>query len=256
MKVLLVGYGRMGQALSESWLSSDNFDLTVVSPHCPNLPNFFTSAGQISQQYQADIIVFAVKPQILVKVVPEYRKFVHEHTLVISVATGVSLNTLKELINGHLVRAMPNLPVVAGQGVIGLYACSLSGEEQQLVNHLFKDSGTTVWVESEDLIDAITALSGSGPAYFYYFTECLSQAGQGLGLPTELSAVLARQTFVGAAAVLAAKPDQAIAQLRQQVTSPNGTTAAALAAFEQEELERCVDIAVKAALQRARELSQ
>lgn len=256
MKVLLIGYGRMGQALSESWLNSDDFELTVVSPHCPSLPNFFTSAGQIPHQYQADIIVFAVKPQILVKVVPEYRKFVHEQTLVISVATGVSLNTLKELIGGQLVRAMPNLPVVIGQGVIGLCGYNLSDREQQLVNHLFKDSGTTVWVESEDLIDAITALSGSGPAYFYYFTECLSQAGQKLGLPAELSAVLARQTLLGSAAVLAEKPDQTIAQLRQQVTSPNGTTAAALAAFEHEKLERCVDTAVKASLQRARELSQ
>ncbi|AIK95757.1 pyrroline-5-carboxylate reductase [Candidatus Odyssella acanthamoebae] len=256
MKVLLVGYGRMGSALATGWSKGDRIDVTVVSPHCPTLSNFFTDVRLIPDTYQPDVIVFAVKPQLLLDVAPHYAKFITEQTVVVSVAAGFSLGKLSQLIGGCLVRAMPNLPIIIGQGVIGLYADEISDQQHESVETLFKEVGTIIWVGSEQLINAITAISGSGPAYFYYFTECLARAGEHLGLSSDVALALAQQTFVGAASLVNENRDETVNGLRQQVTSPKGTTAAALVAFDQENLSDCVVTAVQAAFKRAQELSQ
>ncbi|MBW8310305.1 MAG: pyrroline-5-carboxylate reductase [Candidatus Paracaedibacteraceae bacterium] len=256
MKVLLVGYGCMGSALATPWSKDDLIELMVVSPHCPQLPNFVCDVKLLADNYRPDAIIFAVKPQLLSKVAPYYAKFVTEHTVVVSVAAGFSLQRLRQLIGGCLVRAMPNLPIVIGQGVIGLYADKISTVQRYCIDLLFGSAGTTTWTASEQLIDAITAISGSGPAYFYYFTECLREAGEHLGLSPDIASMVAQQTFIGTAALLNEKQDQTVEELRQQVTSPNGTTAAALSVFEQEGLKERVKIAVHAAFKRAQELSQ
>jgi pyrroline-5-carboxylate reductase len=256
MKVLLVGYGRMGKALATGWLQNGKMDVTIVSPHCPKLSNFFADVRLIPNTYRPDVIIFAVKPQLLLDVAPLYTKFTTEQTVIVSVAAGFALGKLKHLIGGCLVRAMPNLPIIVGQGVMGLYAEEISHQQRESVETLFKEVGTLMWVESEQLIDAVTAISGSGPAYFYYFTECLSRAGEHLGLSFEEARTLAHQTFIGAASLLKQDPYQSVSGLRQQVTSPQGTTAAALAAFEQENLDDCVMTAVQAAFKRAQELSR
>ncbi len=256
MKVLLVGYGRMGCALAAAWAKLKGMEIMVVSPHCPKLPNFVSDVRLLADHYRPDVIIFAVKPQLLLEIVPHYVKFTTEQTIIVSVAAGFSLQELSQLIGGCVIRAMPNLPIVIGQGIIGLYADKISDGQRQCVEVLFDNVGITVWAASEQLIDAITAVSGSGPAYFYYFTECLSRAGEQMGLSPAIAQMVAKQTFVGAAALLNEKQDQTVAELRQQVTSPNGTTAAALAAFEQEGLSDCVKIAVQEAFKRAQELSR
>ncbi|WP_029448192.1 pyrroline-5-carboxylate reductase [Candidatus Odyssella thessalonicensis] len=256
MKILLVGYGRMGQALAQQWLSLSDLTLTVISPHSPKHPNFFNQLGDLPSPNKPDLIVFAVKPQVLSSIAADYKPLIGEHTIIVSVAAGISLASLKQWLGESVVRLMPNLPVTVNQGVIGAYAPQLTHRQRLVVEKLLKGLGSVIWVEREVLIDAITAISGSGPAYYYYFTECLARAGQSLGLPLEVAQELAQQTFIGSAAVLAQLPDKEVSELRAQVTSPQGTTAAALQTFEQQNLNQSILKAAKAAFQRAQELSK
>lgn len=253
MKVLLVGYGRMGRAMVARW---GQMDLTVVSPHCPDQKQFYTDVELLdAATYQPDVIVFSVKPQKLPDIAPAYSRFIKEQTLVISVAAGFSLESLGRYVAGIHVRAMPNLPVVVGQGITGLYGQDIDEATKHKAELLFASLGRVLWVPSEIAIDAVTAISGSGPAYFYYFTECLVNAAESQGFDRESALMLAQQTFLGAAQILLNITDRDVISWKQEVTSPNGTTAAALAAFEQGNLQDSVDSAVNAAFLRARELS-
>jgi pyrroline-5-carboxylate reductase len=179
------------------------------------------------------------------------------HGLVISVAAGVSLASLRGAGGPRpaIVRTMPNTPAGIGRGAIGAVAdAALTAEDHAFTQKLLSAAGQVFWLEREALIDAVTAISGSGPAYFYRFTELLAQAGRDLGLPDAMADDLARLTFTGAAAWLDASQKPA-AQLRREVTSPNGVTAAALAEFDREDrFLGLVREATRVAVRRNREM--
>jgi pyrroline-5-carboxylate reductase len=191
----------------------------------------------------------AVLPALKVAVGPE--------TVVVSVAAGKTLAFLEShLGKAAMVRAMPNTPAMIGRGVTGAFANSRVGKQQrELVHTLLKVSGPVEWVPGETDIDSVTALSGSGPAYVFYLVECMAEAGRKLGLQADLAMRLARETVAGAGELLHQSPDDA-SRLRQNVTSPGGTTAAALAVLMAENgMQPLFDEALEAARKRAQELA-
>ena len=264
--VILVGGGNMGRALAEGWLSHQLAPaaIRVVEPaagargrlssalRCVSTPDAIDAAA-------VSAVVFAVKPQQLPAVVPHYLRFKGPGTVFISIAAGYALARLGEQLGGDaaVVRAMPNTPAAIGQGITVLCANAAASDAQREVAALLLGSvGAVAWIDDEGLMDAVTALSGSGPAYVFLVIECLSAAGAAAGLPADLAARLARATVAGAGQ-LAAASDLSAAELRQQVTSPGGTTEAALAVLLQDaQLERLFRRAVAAAKARSEALGR
>lgn len=249
--LLLLGYGAMGAALEHHW--GNNCKITTIDPnntHCLKGPE------ELPSSYNPDCIVFAVKPQSLAEIVPLYQKFCNQKCLFISVAAGIDLKFYQKILSekAQIVRVMPNLPIMVGQGMTALFASdTVDQDNRDIAETLFNIAGKTVWLEDEALMDAVTAISGSGPAYFYWLVECLTIAGEKLGLPFDMAEKLARQTAVGAGAMLE-QSSYSAATLRQQVTSPNGTTAAALDVL-QTEFKASIEQATLAAFKRAKELA-
>jgi pyrroline-5-carboxylate reductase len=202
-----------------------------------------------------DVVVFAVKPQQM-KEAARFSGLKDNAHLVISIAAGVTLDTLARWLGGYarMIRAMPNTPALIGAGVAGLYAQpGVSEAERRQAEAILGAVGATVWIEDEALMDAVTAVSGSGPAYVFWFIEQLAVAGESLGLTKETSRKLAVETVLGAAK-LAAQSADAPAVLRERVTSKGGTTEAALKAFEEQKLAERFLRAVEAARDRGAEL--
>lgn len=255
IKVLLIGYGRMGAALATTWQDDSNIHLSIVSPELNRLNSHYPTPEQLPANYRPDVIVLAVKPQIMNDVLPHYTKFCTFDTLVLSIAAGYAIETISNFLSGRLIRIMPNLPITTGLGVYGVFSSSIEHQDRLVVELLLSPSGTIVWLETEDQVDRITAISGSGPAYFYLFTQALSAAAEELGFTNEQSILLAQATFIGSAELL--KQSNTTAEiLRQQVTSPGGTTAAALESFIDDDIYAFVRKATRAAYDRAKELSK
>jgi pyrroline-5-carboxylate reductase len=204
---------------------------------------------------QADVVVLAVKPQQLKDVLSPLPKL-QPRQLVLSVAAAVRAADIARWLQGHnaVVRAMPNTPALVGEGATGLYALSgVSAEQRSWADRIMGAVGTVVWVEDESLIDAITAISGSGPAYVFYFIEALEQAGVELGLAANTARQLALQTFLGAS-TLALRDAAPPAELRARVTSRGGTTERGIQALEDGGVRATVLAAARAAAQRAHEM--
>jgi pyrroline-5-carboxylate reductase len=234
----LVGAGKMGASLLSGWLARglDPAAVTIVEPRpSPEL------AALVAEQRLAlnppagatkapEILVLAIKPQVLDSVAPELRGHVGSATLVISILAGIPVARLAAATGASaIVRAMPNLPASIGRGATGAYAAAaVSAPQKALADALLRASGLVEWVDREDLIDAVTALSGSGPAYVFHLVECLAQAGIAAGLDEAVAKRLALATVTGAGELLATSGLEP-ARLRENVTSPGGTTAAALA---------------------------
>lgn len=259
IKVLLVGCGAMGGALRQGWQQQSDIEITVIDPHlvCEGCA-VFRALHALPQDYQPDIILFAIKPQIAAQILADYTRFCRPDILFISIMAGVSVATMKRYLgqNSILIRTMPNLPALVGKGITGLY-CSdpLDMLKRQQVTNLFASVGAAVWVEAEDQLDIVTAISGSGPAYFFRLVEALIKSGEGLGLSKEVSEQLAQQTLVGAGAMLE-KMKESAGSLRAKVTSPGGTTSAALGVFDQEDaLDHLAAKAIMAAVKRSKELA-
>lgn len=212
----------------------------------------------------ADVVVLAVKPQVLSSVAPGLAQAVQDsNSLVISIAAGVTTEKLTQwlAVDGEhsnetaIVRCMPNTPAMVEKGATGLFANSyVNAEQKDIANQLLQAVGITQWVDTEAKIDAITALSGSGPAYFFYLMESMIKAGEALGLDAALVKDFTLQTALGAAQ-LAVMSDDSPSVLRQKVTSPGGTTAAALDVFDENGMSQTVFDALRAADARAKELS-
>jgi pyrroline-5-carboxylate reductase len=205
-------------------------------------------------------VVLAVKPQQMREAcqgAPANLRALLSKASLLSVAAGVSIEAICSWCNNtQIVRAMPNTPALVGQGITGLFADkTVSKERQQEANLLMQAVGQTVWVEDESLMDAVTALSGSGPAYVFLFIEALGQAGTRLGLNPQQSEMLAVETLRGALALLQDSPEGPT-QLREKVTSKGGTTAAALASLDQSGFTRVIEEALKAARDRGAEMSK
>lgn len=230
--ILLIGCGKMGTALLRGWQEqTEQFIPTVIDPSAPQAD--YRSIKDIPDKPDAqfDAVILAVKPQTLPDIMADLHRILHCDTLVLSIAAGKTLAFLQD----HLpektpaIRAMPNTPAAIGAGITALCAneqCKTAHKD--LATTLMQAAGSVEWISDEHLMDAITALSGSGPAYVFHLIEAMTQGGVTAGLPEKLAENLARQTVIGAALLAQAEPDISAATLRQNVTSPNGTTAAAL----------------------------
>ncbi len=266
MQIFLIGCGNMGGAIVSGMLKSKNFKVEQITAV---LPRHSVDFSKVSQTYKinvidnlpvevkADIIIFAVKPQILDEILPAYQKLISEDTLLLSICAGKTLKYFSQYFpKNKIVRTMPNLNAVVGLGSsVGIANAKLTTEQIDVVEKIFKSTGSYTWISDENLIDAVTAISGSGPAYYFLFTELLAQAGEKLGLPQELAQQLAQETFVGSGAILASG-NKTPKEWREAVTSPKGTTAAALDTFNSEKrLQIIIENATRSATNRAKELA-
>ena len=208
---------------------------------------------------QANVIVIAVKPQVLDKVLAGLSEQLRAQQIIVSIAAGVTLKTIRRNLNGSLnpmVRVMPNTPALIGKGMSALFSdIELPQSDRQTVQSIFESCGHALWVPTEDTINAVTAVSGSGPAYFFLLIENLINTGVRLGLDHEVARQLVIQTAVGAAGMVELS-DVGPDVLRERVTSPGGTTQAALSVFNEQDFANIVDVALTAAHNRAVELSK
>jgi pyrroline-5-carboxylate reductase len=259
-KILLVGCGNMGNALLAGWrnagLLTESYVVEPTLAHAQEGVSFVSDAAAIPSNFQPNIIVLAVKPQVLAEVLPAYAHFAGQVPF-LSIAAGKTMAFLERHIGPQaaIVRAMPNLPVTVGRGVSACCANAAATQAHRTIaTALLQAVGSVRWVE-ESQIDAITALSGSGPAYVFLLAETMARAGETLGLPPDLAATLARETIAGAAEMLHRSPDPAEA-LRTRVTSKGGTTEAALRILlENDALFSIYARAMQAAVNRAGELA-
>jgi pyrroline-5-carboxylate reductase len=264
--IALVGAGAMGSALVRGWIEAvrrgGGLTLTVVEPKFdPKLERELDAVGAVlnpPNAGHADLLALAVKPQTFPTVAAEAKRFVGPHTLVLSVMAGVTIATLaKELGADRVVRAMPNSPGRIGQGVTAYVAApACTPEDRLMVEQVLAPLGTVEPLTSERLIDVVTAVSGSGPAYVFLLAEVLAAAGEQEGLDKELAMRLASRTVAGAGALML-ETGEAPSALRKQVTSPHGTTEAALDVLTAGDgLGPLLRRAVSAAANRARELGK
>ena len=259
---LLIGCGRMGGALLEGWRASGLImdDFWIVEPNKKlNFKNVVSNARELPIEFKPKVIIFSVKPHILENILEEYQRFSHL-SIFLSVVAGKSISwfTRRLSVSSAIVRAMPNIPAMIRRGItVACGNAALDSDGYALCTNLLESVGAVSWIQEEQLLDAVTAVSGSGPAYVFLLTESLAQAGRAAGLPADLAEHLARVTVAGAGDLLSHSADSAAA-LRQQVTSPGGTTAAALAVLmdAQKGLEFLLTRAVAAATIRSRELSR
>ena len=261
--IWLIGAGRMGGAKLRGWLSAGipPSALAVREPKpSPEIAALLQERG-IAEEHPSppDVLVLAVKPQIMAEVLHDVAPLAGPQTAVLSIAAGRTVASIaKHFAEGAaIVRAMPNLPAEVGRGITAAYANPhVSAPQRELCEKLLRAAGQVVWVDDESLIDAVTAVSGSGPAYVFYLVECLAAAGRDVGLPPDLAEQLARATVEGAGELLH-RSHLAPARLRENVTSPGGTTAAGLAVLMRENgLQDLLRDAVAAAARRSRELSE
>jgi pyrroline-5-carboxylate reductase len=259
--IILVGCGKMGSAMLGGWIARGVAPETilVVEPHPPSLPTevrAFASAADLPVDIAPQTIILAVKPQVMADVAPAYARFAGK-AVYLSIAAGKTIGFFEKIFGAEaaIVRAMPNTPAMLGRGITGAFANAAANSFKSACGELLEAVGEVVWVEKETDIDAVTAVSGSGPAYVFLLAEAMAEAGVAAGLPTGLSSKLARATVAGAGEMLHRLPESA-AQLRQNVTSPGGTTAAALAVLMADDgFAPLLTKAVAAAAQRSKELA-
>lgn len=263
-KIVLLGAGNMGGAMLAGWLKSgiEGSSVLILDPKVSDAMAAMAAEHGIDvvaappEGMTAEIVFLAVKPQIMDAALPPVKSLVGTDTVVVSIAAGKTLSFIEgHLGEGAFVRAMPNTPAMVGRGVTGAFAnAAVTAAQKAAVHDLLKVSGPVEWVSSEADINSVTALSGSGPAYVFYLVECMAEAGRKLGLPADLAMRLARETVSGAGELLHQSPEDA-SRLRINVTSPGGTTAAALSVLMADDgMQPLFDAAIAAAHKRAQEL--
>lgn len=266
-----IGGGNMATSLIGGLLNAEHpaEQIVVAEPNTDRqayLKNTFgiRTSSNNADALHADATVLAVKPQVMRTVLTDLKdSFAENKPLLISVAAGLPIATLSSWITGNtdaadtaIIRCMPNTPSLVGAGASGLFANDCTTETQRtLAEHLLRGSGLAVWVDTEAQLDAVTALSGSGPAYYFAFMEAMQKAGEQLGLPSETARLLTIQTAFGAAKMALESKDSPD-QLRVNVTSPGGTTEQALNAFATAGLDEVVQQAMDAANARAKTLAK
>ncbi len=263
--VVLIGAGKMGLALARGWIAgglpADR--LVLVDPFAGESAGAFARETGVRLLKSAEhvlvhVLVLAVKPQSVAEVMRQVAPHVGRQTLVLSIAAGISLKTLSAgLGTQRVVRSMPNTPAQVGKGISGAVGLDVAPADREAADALLGAAGQVVWFEDEAKLDAVTAVSGSGPAYVFYLVEALAVAAMRQGLDPGQAMQLARQTVIGAAALMEADT-QSVSILRENVTSPKGTTAAALAVLmaPTDGLEPLLDRAVLAARLRSEELGR
>lgn len=257
--LLIIGGGNMGAALASCW--HDEFPdlaITVAEKNADKRARLLVQGIAAPEELDVPedgyaIVVVAVKPQAFAELAPHLAAIAGDAT-VVSIMAGISLATIKAAGLEHVARVMPNTPVLINEGMSAIYAPDLAEDRLEDVRALFEATGSIVMLANESQMHAVTAISGSGPAYVFAFMEALEQAAIGMGLDAELARSLVRQTLVGAA-LLADAAEADPAELRQKVTSPGGTTEAALKVLGDAGLNRLVELAAKAAQSRSEALS-
>lgn len=268
ISVVLAGCGNMGYAMLAGWLASGRLapaDVAVVEPNAELRDRAAEKGVDVVASADAlaagspQLVVFAVKPQVIRDVAAQYRGFAGRGTAFLSIAAGVPSATFEDILGADagIVRCMPNTPAAIGKGMMVVFHNrNVKPRTAAFVRDLLAASGEVATVADEGLMDAVTAVSGSGPAYVFHFIECLEAAAIAAGLPADTARLLAMQTVYGAAA-LARESGEEPGRLREQVTSPNGTTAAALAVLMGgDRLKALVGEAVEAARARSIELGR
>lgn len=264
LSVALIGCGKMGGALLAGWLKADTVsNVTILDP--ADLPGQFdeeelithiTDPSGLTGKY--DVLMLATKPQIMDTICAEIKGHLHRDTLVLSIAAGKSIAYFENYFgnNQPIIRTMPNTPAAIGKGItVACPNASVSDTQKQSAEMLLKAGGLVDWLDNEELLNAVTALSGSGPAYIFYLIETLAKTGQSLGLPENIAEKLARQTVIGSAALAEEDSESPPSKLRENVTSPGGTTQAALQVLMDGRLEEIYKEALNAAKTRGEELS-
>ncbi|WP_420133919.1 pyrroline-5-carboxylate reductase [Rhodopseudomonas sp.] len=262
--LVLAGAGKMGGAMLSGWLAQglDAGNVVVVDPQPSDEIKALTARGVRINAAAGNVgavstLVVAVKPQTFTGAAEALRAYVGASTLVVSVMAGKPIAALAAGVGGHIVRAMPNTPAAIGRGItVAVAASDVTAEQRATADALLRATGGVEWVEDEALIDAVTAVSGSGPAYVFLLAEELARAGVEAGLPEALAMTLARATVAGSGELLH-RSDLDAATLRKNVTSPGGTTAAALEVLMADDGFRpLLTKAVAAAAKRSRELAK
>ena len=261
-----IGAGNMAYALIKGLLS-DSFEAKNINVSDANPELLEKRSSELGVTVQpdnvslltnSDIVVFAVKPQVLSMVCHELKNKASSDQLFVSIVAGIKSKDINRWLGGDfaLVRTMPNTPALFQSGVTGLYANELVNDlQKKSVNLLLSAVGECFWVNEENLLDAITAISGSGPAYFFLMMQSMKQAAMALGLDEETADALSIKTSLGAS-IMATNSGKDSRTLRAEVTSPNGTTQSAIETFQDQNFEGIVAAATRAAYDRARELSQ
>ena len=265
MKIAFLGGGNMASALIGGLIAKGqdprSISVTEMSPAARErlgalYPIHLSTAPDAAMQ-AADVLVLAVKPQDMKRALASISGFSKEK-LVVSIAAGITLDTLSRWLGGHrkIVRCMPNTPGLIGAGITGLFASpEVDSSEKQKAENVLRAVGEVVWLAEERLLDPVTAVSGSGPAYVFWFIEQLAASAVKLGIPEADALRLAKQTVLGAAR-LAASSQESPSELRRQVTSKGGTTQAALDVFEREKLAERFFRAIEAASRRGEEIGK
>lgn len=266
--LLLVGGGKMGSALLHGWLASGvaPSSIDIVEPNTElaegfaplSLANVVTDPDRLERSELPEIIVFAVKPQVVDQVLPKYQHLMGEETTALPIAAGKSIASLEAVFGtgASIIRAMPNTPAAVSRSMSVLCANPAASQHQRdLAEQMMHAIGDVAWVNDENLMHAVTAVSGSGPAYVFLLAETMAAAGEKAGLPKDLATFLARKTVEGAGALLSGS-NEAADQLRRNVTSPGGTTEAALSVLRAEDgMEALMREAIAEATSRSKALA-
>ncbi len=263
IKISFIGGGNMARALigglSGQLSQRDHIHVVDVNQSClTQLSSQFgvmTSLEIDARVAQSDVVLLAVKPQQMRDVAEKLAPYLSQQ-LIMSVAAGIRALDLSRWLNNYpvIVRTMPNMPALINLGITGIYATpGVEAEQRAIANDIMHAVGNTVWLENEALLDPLTAVSGSGPAYVFYFIEAMQKAAEEMGLSQQQGRELALATFLGAS-TLAAQSSEPISALRERVTSKGGTTFAAMTSLEQSGVSQAIVTAMKAASGRSREL--
>jgi len=264
MKISFIGGGNMATALIAGLVKGQGVQVHVVDPKPEALAQLAAQYGATTSDSidatvaSSDVIVLAVKPQQMREVAAALAPHLTGGPLVLSIAAGIRGADLSRWLGGYnaIVRTMPNTPALIKQGITGLVALQgVSEAQREAADQVMRAVGQTVWLDDEALIDPVTAVSGSGPAYVFYFLEAMVAAAREMGLSSEQGRALALATFSGATQ-LAAQSDESLEVLRQRVTSKGGTTHAAITSMEAAGVKEAIVAAMKAAAARGRELGE
>ncbi|HZR75546.1 pyrroline-5-carboxylate reductase [Bradyrhizobium sp.] len=262
--IVLAGAGKMGGAMLSGWLAQgiEPKRVAVIEPRPSEEIRAHIAKGvRLNPSPQdtgpAAAFLVALKPQAFREAGPKLKPYVDATTLLVSIMAGMTIASLHEVLGGRIVRAMPNTPAAIGRGItVAVAAKDVSAAQREVADGLLRATGSVEWVTDEGLMDAVTAVSGSGPAYVFLLAEELARAGVAAGLPEQLAIKLARETVAGSGELLH-RSDLEAATLRQNVTSPGGTTAAALEVLMgQDGLQSLMTDAVAAATRRSKELAK
>ncbi|MCD1116164.1 pyrroline-5-carboxylate reductase [Chryseobacterium turcicum] len=266
MKIAIIGAGNMGLSFSKSFLKYDLIkpeNLHLITRSQSNVlkikeefPKSQISVFEDVKNLDADLIIIAVKPQDFQKAAESFQFSLNENQMILSIMAGIKIEKIQTLLNHKfVVRAMPNAPTLLGMGITGYTSAEgISFHQLMNIERLLNSTGRSVYLENEDLLDGVTALSGSGPAYFYYIVDAMIKAGTAMGIDENLSKLFVKQTMLGAYHLIN-NSDKSLEDLIKDVASKGGTTEAALKTFEENDFKKILQQGILNAEKRAKELN-